>query len=1315
VATWILLGIILVIGGVFRTIGLDWDEGQHLHPDERFLTMVTDSLRWPASLAQYLDTSSNPLNPYNHGYGSYVYGLSPVIVAKALGELTGYTGYGGVYLAGRAMSAILDVLSILLVFLTGRRLYDRRVGLLGALLYSLSVLPIQHAHFYTVDPTTTFYVTLALYLAVRVAQGGGWGSILALGLAFGLAVSSKISVATFLGIIGLALIHRTVSAWRAAAAQPRETAPPPRVWARRLGRYTISVDADPRASAEEPGSIDDLLARAGRAFWMLVAILLVAAVTFRVVQPQAFSGPGFFDLSLNPAWLMDMDSIQRLQSGEADYPPSHQWAAREPVWYALKNLVLWGLGLPLGLAVWASWGLMASEMARGRWQHLLPWAWMTFTFFYQSVQFVKTVRYMLPIYPTMALMAAYGLLRAVDLARSRTVRSPFASSASGPLRRWRRALPAVASSTVALVVLGTAAWATAFISIYTRPVTRVEASRWIYDNIPAGSAITSEMWDDALPLNIDGHNASAEYVSVQMEPYWEDTPEKREMMYAWLEQADYIVLSSNRLYESIPRLPMRYPMTTRYYEALFSGELGFERIKTFTSRPTLFGIEIVDDHADETFTVYDHPKVIIFRKGPNFSMAVVRALFEPYDLERVVRLRPIEVSRAPNGLMLDARTWLEQQAGGTWRGLFDRADLANRAPVAVWLVAITLLGWATAPLGFALFGRLRDRGWVLSRTLGMVLLGYPVWLLASLRVAPNSRGTVLAVFAALVLLGVAAAWVQRRALAEFLQQRWRLIVAEEVAFLVFFAAFALIRYGNPDLWHPVMGGEKPMDLAYLNAILKSTWFPPYDPWFAGGSMNYYYLGHALVATLIKATGIVPTVAYNLAIPTLFAMTAMGACCVVVNLVPAGVDEGRWLPRALRFGLLGAALVAVLGNLGEARLLLSGLRALGTGAAGGSLPVVGAIAQVFSGLGALLDGAQMPFRPEWWYWNASRVMANGEINEFPFFSFLYADLHAHVIALPLTLLALASATGFVVRPEAPAPDAESHGRRALFPAAVTVRLAFLALVVGLLWGANTWDYPTYLLLALGALAIDAYHERRRADATALGRLAARGAVLIALSLALFAPYHANYGSAYSSVALWHGERTDLGAYLTIHALPLLLVATMLGVSLARPGIRNTLVRAVRPFIGRSSRRARARALYAALVQRRSRAYEWCWTGVAVLLAVLVFALLRGQWALLLGLPVIVLGLVLALDRGAGPAERWLGLLAAAGAALTIGVEYVVLAGDIGRMNTVFKFYLQVCVAAGLAPRGGSCVAGVVCRDDVLSAVRRACQGARPLLC
>src|SRR5690606_1811317 len=124
------LALILVLGAALRFTGLDWDEGQHLHPDERFLTMVENSLQWPESLGQYWDTAQNPLNPYNHGHGTYVYGLSPVVLAKFLGQVTGHTGYDGVYLAGRAMSAAMDLLCIVLVFAIGRRLYNSRVGLL---------------------------------------------------------------------------------------------------------------------------------------------------------------------------------------------------------------------------------------------------------------------------------------------------------------------------------------------------------------------------------------------------------------------------------------------------------------------------------------------------------------------------------------------------------------------------------------------------------------------------------------------------------------------------------------------------------------------------------------------------------------------------------------------------------------------------------------------------------------------------------------------------------------------------------------------------------------------------------------------------------------------------------------------------------------------------------------------------------------------------------------------------------------------------------------------------------------------------------
>ncbi|MHB0858444.1 MAG: DUF2298 domain-containing protein [Anaerolineae bacterium] len=1279
---------ILCLGAALRFTGLNWDDHQHLHPDERFLTMVENSLQWPQSLGQYWNTAENPLNPYNYGHGSYVYGLSPVVLAKFIGQVTGYTGYDGVYLAGRAMSGVMDLLCVLLVFLIGKRLYGVRAGLLGSLLLALSVLNIQQSHYFTVDSTTTFFVTLAFYLAVRVAQGQGWGSILALGIAFGLAVSAKVSVLTFLLVIGLALALRVYARWQAQRGQGSAMLANLRG---RLGQYEVALRIQPMQGCGAVGRVERLIPHVLAAGVALIVMLVAAAIVFRVVQPQAFTGPGFFGLSINPQWRDDMSYIQKLVSGQIDYPPSHQWTGRPAVWYALENMVLWGLGLPLGLAVWASWGLAAYQMLRPgygqdrRWAHLLPWAWMTFTFFFQSIQFVKTVRYMLPIYPTMAVLAGFGLVWLWDRAR---VARPSAV-------RWTGL---VARLAVAAVVLGTAFWAFAFTGIYTRPGSRIAASHWIYEHIPPGSSISFEMWDDPVPLNLDGRIGDQLYNTVRMEPYWEDTPEKREALYQWLEQTEYIALSSNRLYGSIPRLPGRYPMTTRYYETLFSGELGYDHLVTFTSRPQLLGLEIVDDDADESFTVYDHPKVTLFKKRADFSMQKVRALFDGYDLERIARIMPIQASKAPTGLMLDSAEWSVQKRAGTWSDIFDRQSLANRMPVLVWYVLVWLLGLLAFPLGFVAFRGLRDRGYILSRTLGVLLLGYLAWLPASLRLLTFSRATLSGVLLALGALALVVAWRQRRALSAFLRARWRLLLVNELFFLAFFGALLLVRYSNPDLWHPVMGGEKPMDLAYLNAVVKSTSFPPYDPWFAGGYINYYYWGLVPVAALIKLTGILPEVAYNLAVPTLFALTAMGACSVAMNLMPADEDEGRWLPRALRYGLLGALFVAVLGNLGEAQLLWNGLRDLGrsTGFESG-LPGLAPLVHMVAGLsGVLFGGQSLPFRPEWWYWNASRIMQNGEINEFPFFTFLYADLHAHLTALPFALLALGLAVSLVLGRTAPRPSDALDGetprlrRLAWLPrlnGALLLQLSLLGLVLGELWCNNTWDLPTYAALGVAALAIALYAERGRIDQGGLERLVLRSGYVLVLAVLLFWPYHSHSASAYSSVDLWKGARTPLGAYLLIWALPLTLLAAYLPSLTLGPGARSAVARAVRLYLAPPARRIRAQHLYRLLVRCQTLGYDTAWSMVLFLGVLWVGFLFSGAWVLWLNLPLLVLACALAMERHASPRRRFLMVLSAAGLALTIGVEYVVIKGDIGRMNTVFKFYLQVWVLWGIVAAVG----------------------------
>ncbi len=257
-----------------------------------------------------------------------------------------------------------------------------------------------------------------------------------------------------------------------------------------------------------------------------------------------------------------------------------------------------------------------------------------------------------------------------------------------------------------------------------------------------------------------------------------------------------------------------------------------------------------------------------------------------------------------------------------------------------------------------------------------------------------------------------------------------------------------------------------MDFSYFNAVLKSTSFPPYDPWFAGGYINYYYYGFVLVGTPVKLLGIVPSIAYNFILPTLFAIVATSAFSIGWNLMERVESRGTESSDRSRFsilyslrsvaGLAAALLMAVLGNLGTVQMVFQAFARIG--APGGVITNSDFFQRlVWAGQGVyknLAEGITLPIGRGEWYWNPSRIIPHGpgnEITEFPFFTFLYSDLHAHMIVLILALFVIAWALATV------------RARRTSL-----ISLVAGALVIGALYPTNLSDIYTYLPVGLTAL-------------------------------------------------------------------------------------------------------------------------------------------------------------------------------------------------------------------------------------------------------
>ena len=166
----------------------------------------------------------------------------------------------------------------------------------------------------------------------------------------------------------------------------------------------------------------------------------------------------------------------------------------------------------------------------------------------------------------------------------------------------------------------------------------------------------------------------------------------------------------------------------------------------------------------------------------------------------------------------------------------------------------------------------------LARAVGLLLTAYLFWILGSLGFLRNTTGGIL--LAWLIVIGISlTVYVRGREPFDW-RGWWRenrsVVITGEILFAVLFVGWAIIRAYQPEL-HST---EKPMDLMFINSIIRSPAFPPNDAWMAGYSISYYYFGYFIAAMLSTASGITGAIGLNMMVSLVFALTGLTAFGVV---------------------------------------------------------------------------------------------------------------------------------------------------------------------------------------------------------------------------------------------------------------------------------------------------------------------------------------------------------------------------------------------------------------------------------------------------
>lgn len=674
--TWLqraALAVILLVAAALRLTGINWDNYDHHHPDERYIGWVAATIDRPSNWADAFDPVNSSLNPYYwspdavsngivvprdeqrkfaYGHLPLYMGVAATRIAERLSPLLAprlpadwlltrdllnaseMIEYRHLTAVTRALTALVDVATVGLLFLLGRRLYGVTAGLLAAAFLALNVMHIQLAHFFAFDPYMTFFVVAAVTLMVfagghkqQHTEHGDqpWSRrrgayLLLAAAAVGLAVGSKF--AAVLLFLPLAVTIFCV--------------PMKRRWLWFTGTAVVAIG-----------------------LFLVTNPFAVLDLTCELITPSVKLGPIRIPaLDWRSCFLDNVATQAAMVRGRIDLPFTRQYAGTIPYLYYIEMQLRSGMGPSLGVVAFAGfgWAVWRTLLAGWRWfrqqrsegtsldaldpaplwrshgAHFVILAWTIPFFVVTGGFYVKFMRYLQPLTPFLMLFAA-AMISAINH------------------DQWRRVIAAT-------LIIMTGMYALSFVNVYDQPHPWTAASLWIYDNVEPGSLILSEKWDDALPVGMvvdDVRRRRSEYESAQLT--WlsgtgkRDDLDKLESNLEFLADADYVTLVTNRVYGVLPRLPKQYPISSQFHPMLFDGSLGYQMVAIFGRFPNLSGYHLKPDtfgwpglepgagpteflseiaglnwgRIDESFTVYDQPLTMIFKNvGEQTSAEMLR-------------------------------------------------------------------------------------------------------------------------------------------------------------------------------------------------------------------------------------------------------------------------------------------------------------------------------------------------------------------------------------------------------------------------------------------------------------------------------------------------------------------------------------------------------------------------------------------------------------------------------------------------------------------------------------------------------------------